>query len=248
MRKLKNWLLPLCTCLAALALALLPQRLSQMRDRSELSTVHTETLESDNNLPMQSLALEERVVLLSRWFANPDFLASVVQELYEPLDLTKAEERTIDALEELLEDNFLLSELVPDTLPNFYAHRLYLRGEESLSSATFLVIDSYDKEKDLTISAALDEETGKILRLMIYYPKLEALLPSAAEIGEIFLDYLEISYLPTDSYAFEANFLLPGYDVVYMVSAGSDNLSIDIMMQSELRPDLYADDSESWGR
>lgn len=46
MKKWKNWLLPIFTCLVALCAALLPQRLSELRDRALLGAVHTEKQEN----------------------------------------------------------------------------------------------------------------------------------------------------------------------------------------------------------
>ena len=80
MKKWKNRLLPIFTCLVVLGAALLPQRLSELRDHTLMGTVHTEKL-TDNWLLARPLSLAERIELLTLWSDEPERFTVVTQEL-----------------------------------------------------------------------------------------------------------------------------------------------------------------------
>ena len=80
MKKWKNWLLPIFTCLVVLCAALLPQRLSELRDRALLGAVHTEEL-TDDRLPVRPLSLTERLELLFLLQSEPESFTVVTQDL-----------------------------------------------------------------------------------------------------------------------------------------------------------------------
>lgn len=227
MKKLRNWLLPLCTCLAVLAAALLPPRLSQLRDQQELHTVHTEALTADNNLPTQALTPEERITLVSWWSDAPDTLAFVSQELYQPEDLNQLEEDLSTELQNLAESGILPSALASEAPPVLYGTRLFLRETGNLAGARFLNVSTYVEEENFTTWMMLDEESGKVLWLELDYPELvKNVLSSAEDIGTAFLDRLGVAYLLVYSHPYGAVFQLAGCDVLYVVSIYRDHLSI----------------------
>ena len=64
MRNWKNWLAPILTCLTVAALALVPLRLSILRDGELTGAVHTEMLAEDSNFPAKPPELPRRLQLL----------------------------------------------------------------------------------------------------------------------------------------------------------------------------------------
>lgn len=189
MKRLDRWLLPILTCLVVLVAVLLPQRLSRWRDEAVLNGPHTEELKTENELPTQSLPLEERMMLMARYDEDMDAMTAMVQELEQDGGM-EALMRT--ELERLCESGILPWETLPEDLSPFLSRRLYLRAPEEIWGASFLVMEGYSKEDDVSLSLALDEETGYALRLELYSPALRKFVGEPVNIGTVFLDRLGV--------------------------------------------------------
>lgn len=192
---MKNWkhcLPPLFTALAVLVLALLPPRLSSLEDRSLSGAVHTEDLAEDSNFPSKPPDLPGRVRLLVQWQYSPGEVTIVQQELTEPAAQAEAEAQIRAALAELTEAGVLPSGQ-PDFPEGFTASRLYLRNQEDLSSASFLLAESRD-QITYSLSIILDLETGLALSIRLVGPDVMMEDFTPHEQGRQFLDRLGLEY------------------------------------------------------
>ena len=71
MRRLKKWGLPLLTGIVVLAAVLLPERISELRDRRILNTAHTEPM-AQADLNARAPTLPEKLELLGRAIRYPE--------------------------------------------------------------------------------------------------------------------------------------------------------------------------------
>lgn len=206
----KNWLFPILTCLTVAALALLPLRLSTLRDGQLTGAVHTEPLSADSNFPATPPDLPGRVWLLVQWQETPENITIMSQEL-EGGD----REREMRRLREALAD--LGSLLLPSSAARLTEadgsswdwFRYFLRDQTDLSSASFIEASTYDKERRITLDAVLDGESGQILRLVFRSVDGVSCDASALELGEAILDRLELAYTLGECFDASAYFRLP---------------------------------------
>lgn len=214
MKRLDRWLLPVLTCLVVLVAILLPQRLSQWRDQAALNGLHTEELKTENELPTQSLTLEERILLLARYDEDMDSMTAMVQELEQSGEVAGMMRKE---LERLCESGVLPPEVLPADLSSFESRRLYLRAPEEIWGSSFLLMEGYDKAEDIYFSLVLDEETGYALRLELATPALQQFSDEPVNIGITFLDRLGVENMCIGYGGYDATFDLPGADCRYTI-------------------------------
>lgn len=209
MRNWKNGLFPILTALTVAALALLPLRLSTLEDGRLTGAVHAEPLTADNNFPAKPPELPGRIWLLVQWQEMPENLTIMSQELEgadrdrEMRNLREA----LGALGSLLSpEAALLAEADGGSWDWF---RYYLRDQTDLSSASFVVVSTYDKSRRATLSATMDGESGQILRLAFHNVVGVPCAASALELGEAILDQLGLEYVPEQGFDSSAYFRLP---------------------------------------
>lgn len=204
MRNWKNWLFPILTCLTVAALALLPLRLSTLRDGELTETVHAEELSEDSNFPFKPPELPGRIWLLAQWEETPDALTIMAHELEGA-----ERDREIQRLQEALMD--FRSILPPDLAALLLAlegdswnwDRYYLRDQTDLSSASFSVTGTYDKQTGISFAATLDGESGQIIGLQAAGADVIRYNSSPLEMGKALLDRLGLSYETIDAAASE---------------------------------------------
>lgn len=222
MRRLDRWLLPILTCLVVLVAILLPQRLSRWRDEAVLNGPHTEELKTENELPTQSLALEERILLLAQYNDTPEAMTVIVQEL----ELQGEAEELIQAeLERLYAGGILDSEAMPESLAPFWGNRVYLRAPEEIWGASFLTMEGYLKEDGTYLSLVVDEESGTALWLEVFTPGIKKWVGEPVEVGRFFLDRMGVENICTGYGMYDATFDLPGADCHYEISS-ADALTV----------------------
>lgn len=217
MKKCKNWLLPIFTCLVVLCAALLPQRLSELRDRALLGAVHTEEL-TDNRLPARPLSLAERIELLSLWSIEQENFTVVTQELspkMTPEEMPALQTQVWEELKSLVEAGVLSEEMLPEDLSRLSGERTSVRLSEDLQGATVLQLGVVDKWKGPDLSIILDADTGHAIALQVFSPISEPLAATATDIGKAFMDRLGIENQVQTPGADHAVILLPETKVLY---------------------------------
>lgn len=250
MRNWKNWLFPILTVLTVAALALLPLRLSTLRDGELTGTVHTEELSKDSNFPFKSPELPGRIWLLVQWQEMPDRLAVMAQELEggeRDREIRRLRE-ALAALADLLppETAARLSEIDGDS---WEWSRSYLRDRTDLSSASFTEATTYAKREGRSLSATLDGESGQLVGLTFHDAKYLPFTLPPRELGETLLDRLGLEYELADDAASEevygwATFRLPECGSWFMVSQFDNGLSFRFHLDWET---VDAAVSESYG-
>lgn len=239
MRNWKNWLAPILTGLTVVALALLPLRLSTLRDQQLTGTVHTEALAEDSNFPAKPPELIRRLQLLAQQRELADSLTVIGQEL-EGRVLADDVELARGELAALVEAGAL-----PDALDSnnaeLFGSKLYLRDQTDLSSAGFVMLDGYDRESGEYRSLVLDAETGLLVELGLNSVWILKTSPNAAKAGAAFLDRLGVEYQLVDSSSHWACFRLQGAPVLYYATVGRSTLHIGPWLDWEA-----LDRSEAW--
>lgn len=229
MRNWKNWLAPIFTCLTVAALALVPLRLSTLRDGELTGTVHTEALAEDSNFPAKPPELIRRLQLLAQQRELADSLTIIGREL-EGSALAENVELVRGELAALVEAGTLPGALDPDNA-QLFGSKLYLRDQTDLSSAGFVNLGGYDKSSGEYRSLVLDAETGLLVDLELDCAWLLKEPLDAAEAGAAFLDRLGVAYQLTDhedhdGISYWACFRLQGAPVLYYATAGRTTLRI----------------------
>lgn len=226
MRNWKNWLLPVLTCLAVVGLALLPLRLSTLRDSTLVGMVHAEMLAEDSNFPAKSPELPRRLQLLAQARELPDGLTIIGQDL-EGSALTENVQLARRELAALGKAGVLPERVVPDNA-ELFADKVYLRDQADLSSAGFVNLGGYDKESGEYRSLVLDAETEFLVELELDSVWFLKDPPDAAAVGAAFLDRLGVDYqlAEEDSGPRAACFHLEGAPVLYYVTIGYSTLHI----------------------
>lgn len=204
MRNWKNWLFPLTTCLIVLGLAVLPLWLSLRADGTLTGVVHSEELREDSNFPARAPELPERIRLLAMEESRPDTLTIMEREL-EDVQLEEAASDAGKELRSLADAGILPPEAAEEFAGNFSGRRLYVRSQTDLSSASFLHLDAWEKERDVYFSVYLDGETGQALAFQLSGYPMKKFSPDARKTGQAFLDRLGVSY--TEKGLFEDGFL-----------------------------------------
>lgn len=250
MRNWKNWLFPILTCLTVAALALLPLRLSTLRDGELTGTVHAEELLADSNFPFKSPELPGRVWLLVQWQEMPDRLTVMAQEL-EGAERDREMQRLREALAVLADSLHpvtaaRLGEVDGDS---WDWSRYYLRDRTDLSSASFTEASTYDKREGRSLSVILDGESGQLVYLAFHDAKYLPFNRSPRELGEILLDRLGLEHELADHVTTEdvygwATFRLTECKSWFMVSQFDSGLSFRFHVDWEA---VDAAVSESYG-
>lgn len=219
MRNWKNWLAPILTCLTVLTMALLPSRLSALRDRELTGAVHAEELAEDSNFPAKSPELPRRLQLLAQHEELPDSLTFIGREL-EGEALAEAAGQARAELASLAEAGVLPEELVANHDITLFGSLIYLRDQADLSSAAFINLGGYDNHSGEYRSLVLDRETGLLVWLELDSAWIKKTPLNPADIGAAFLDRLGLAYQPgsTSDAGDYAAFLLPDTPVVYSVN------------------------------
>ena len=224
MRNWKNWLAPIFTCLTVVALALVPLRLSTLRDQQLTGTVHTEALAEDSNFPAKPPELIRRLQLLAQQRELADSLTIIGREL-EGRVLAENVGQVRGELAALVEAGAL-----PDALDSsnaeLFGSKLYLRDQADLSSAGFVNLGGYDKASGEYRSLVLDAETGLLVDLELDCAWILKEPLDAAEAGAAFLDRLGAAYQLVDSNSLCACFRLQGAPVLYYTTIGRTTLHI----------------------
>lgn len=224
MRNWKNWLAPILTGLTVAALALLPLRLSTLRDQQLTGTVHTEALAEDSNFPAKPPELIRRLQLLAQQRELADRLTIIGQEL-EGRALTENVELARGELAALVEAGVLPDALDSDNA-QLFGSKLYLRDQADLSSAGFVNLGGYDKASGEYRSLVLDAETGLLVDLELDCAWILKEPLDAAEAGAAFLDRLGVAYQLVDNSPLWACFRLQEAPVLYYATIGRTTLRI----------------------
>lgn len=224
MRNWKNWLAPILTCLTVVALALLPLRLSILRDGELTGTVHTEALAEDSNFPAKPPELVRRLQLLAQQREQADSITIIGQEL-EGQALTENAELARGELAALVAAGVLPDALDSDNA-QLFGSKLYLRDQTDLSSAGFVNLGGYDKASGEYRSLVLDAETGLLVDLELDCAWILKEPLDAAEAGAAFLDRLGAAYQLVDNSPLWACFRLQGAPVLYYATIGRTTLRI----------------------
>ena len=220
MNRLRRYLLPALTCLVVLAAALLPGRLSLLRDQTQLSAVHTEELTVDNDLPLRPLDRLERVCLFARYEAEPEACLVSYRELKDDQELPELWETVSAELKILTDSGVLPQALLPKEPPTLEGTRIYLRNLDSLTGASFLYVGGYDKKSDISCWFAVDEESGRLLAIDLSEPGVRKYMTDPDQLsqaGLTFLNRLDISCELLGASDREALFSLPDTEVSYLV-------------------------------
>lgn len=222
MRNWRNTLLPLLACLAVVGLALLPLRLSALRDRTLTGTVHTEELGTDSNFPARPPALERRLWLLVQWEEFPEEVTVIGQELTEGSEELETLKTAIR--EELAEWDVLPGD--PESFTNFSGSRFYLRDPQDLSSAGFFAASGYVPSWDGIFTLTLDGETGHMVRCQIYFSNVKKHLGTPETVGRAFLDRLGLSYEEVTGWDSASQFRILDSGVCCLVEVDRDRLEL----------------------
>lgn len=225
MRSWKNWLAPILTGLTVAALALLPLRLSTLRDNALTGAVHTEALAEDSNFPAKPPELARRLQLLAQEAELPDTLTVIGQDL-DGNALTESIALARQELAALADAGILPRELEPDNT-ELFAAKVYLRDQADLSSAGFINLGGYDRTSGEYRSLVLDTETGLLVSLEVDSMWIRKEPLAASEVGAAFLDRLSVEYeiYPKGQYDW-ACFRLSGAPVLYYATIGRTTLRI----------------------
>lgn len=225
MRNWRNWLLPVLTCLAVVGLALLPLRLSTLRDREFTGAVRTEELGENSNFPARPPVLERRLWLLAQWEERPGDFTVVGQDLMEGSEELATVETAVRAeLAELAELGVL-----PDALEGFTSFsgsRFYMRDPQDLSSAGFLTASAYEPERDVFFTLTLDSETNRILQFRMYFFQVKKYVKDPVTLGTAFLNRLGLSCEVMEAWDSAAYLRIPDSGVCYFVMTDRNQLEI----------------------
>ena len=161
MKRLKKWGLPLLTGIVVLAAVLLPERISELRDRQILNTAHTEPI-AQADLNACAPTLPEKLELLGRAIRYPELdiysatqpLADVDQQAW-----SRAEKFFLQGAEYLAAWGVLPEEFDRTALSFQGGSRAaYLRSADGLSVSILYLQGRTGNQDDLWM--AVDEETG----------------------------------------------------------------------------------------
>lgn len=217
MRDWKNRFAPLFTCLMVLALALLPLRLSLLRDESLTGTVHAEELAADSNFPARPPELPMRLQLLARQLEGAPDAVTIISQTLEGEALNRAARQAGGELEELVRAGVLPGEVTAygGTLSG---RRVYLRDQTDLSSAGFLELNACNGRTGEHLNLCLDGETGRLVALEMDIRLVSKSGLNPAALGETLLDRLGLAYtrIPND-FASAAGFRLSDSRTLYWV-------------------------------
>lgn len=217
MRDWKNWFAPLFTCLMVLALALLPLRLSLLRDESLTGTVHAEELAADSNFPARPPELPMRLQLLARQLEGAPDAVTIISQTLEGKALSRAARQAGGELEELVRAGVLPEEITTYG-GSLSGRRVYLRDQTDLSSTGFLELNAFSRLTGEHLDLCLDAETGRLVALEMDMRSTSKFDLDPAVLGEALLDRLGLAYtrIPND-FASAAGFRLSDSRTLYWV-------------------------------
>ena len=236
----KNWLFPILTVLTVAALALLPLRLSTLRDGELTETVHAEELPADSNFPSKPPELPTRLWLLVQWQEMPEHLTIMSQNL-EGLERDREFQRLRDALTGLKDilPPGLADQLIRIDGNSWDCSRYYLRDQTDLSSASFSLLGTYDKSTNIAFFAKLDGESGQLAELQVTGAADVKFDRSPVETGRALLDYMGLSYeavsisVSEEVYG-ESLFRLPESNGLFYVDQYDSSLAFGFQVNWEL--------------
>lgn len=185
MRKAKGWLLLLGTVLVVAGAAVLPQWLSQTRDRAFFDQVNTQEAEDSLFSPVDDLAA--RLELLARWemqgsSTDEGGALGFSQELLSQ-DFSKTndyslmthsndlEQRVLDALHGLGEELPQIQQLLPQVMEGVEGERRSFYDWDSGEAANFLQFTWFEAP-GWQVVMTLDEAMEKVVSLLISGPHL----------------------------------------------------------------------------
>lgn len=234
-KRWKDLLPPLAAALAVLVLALLPQKLSRVRDAALEGAVHPEALREDSNFPAKPPELPGRARLLGKNTSGFNNFTSMYQSL-EGAELEEAAAQASKAMAALEEAGVLPPGAVPDPGDFYTGDAWYLRDQTDLSSAGFWELHAYSPPAVEYLQLFLDRESGEILALELLAPALSDWEQEALETGGKFLNRLGLEYTWLDGAGRESVFCLEDGETMYYVRRPRDGL--DILPRWEGETDL----------
>ena len=161
MKILKRRLLPLLTCLIAVAAILLPPHISQAKDAQLMDGVHAETLAEDR-LCLQESTLSQRIKLLYLWMTN-----GKISALTQPVSEDEMNTDILPAAETALDGLFQKVTTIADAIPFMpeitSGSRLFLRTASGLSASMILLQGGQWGHAEFTTEVVIDEQTGRVL-------------------------------------------------------------------------------------
>lgn len=232
MKQVKKWLPLGLTCLVVLAAALLPQKLSRARDAQLLGQVHAEELTVEGSLPSRPATLEEKLALLGMWSRDETtavYLSQVLLRNAEGLqeDSSSLESVFSTAVRSFAEAGILPEQLSLESMTLTSGERVLLRSQSSGVSASYLnlwgMLGNYSEGY---LNMVLDEDTGAVYGLSLFWPGALKYLPPPDEVGSAFFQALGLEAELLGGGKWEALFLLPECGLQYIVSFSPDTLDI----------------------
>ncbi|MCI8828008.1 MAG: hypothetical protein HFE98_04065 [Ruminiclostridium sp.] len=207
----KKWVLLLGTILVVVGAAVLPQQISQARDRGLFHQVNAETATDTLFSPVGDLAT--RIELLARWELENGAFTDVTDgnaslgtsQENLPQNISKAmdyslmthsddlEQRALDALRALAAEVPPIAPLIPQEMPEIEGDRQSIFDWDTGEAAHFIQFRWFD-QRGWTLFMTLDEAMEKVVSLRIFGPQPSAWGVDAQEaIIRGYLDYLGMS-------------------------------------------------------
>lgn len=187
MKTIKSWLLPALACLSVLVAALLPPRVSLLRDRSLDRAIYTEEAAPDSSLSSHSTTLSERISLLYQMeFDRDDSVITVIQE-QDDLDLT--EQTALTALKSLASNCVIPLTAIPETIPDLSGSQFICRSRSNGVSASFLQLSGGDAA-GFYFTMVLDEESGAVCVMELVSGNAAHTLGLSEQMAEQYYDSL----------------------------------------------------------
>lgn len=185
MRKAKGWLLLLGTVLVVAGAAVLPQWISQTRDRAFFDQVTAQEAEDSLFSPIDDLTV--RLELLARWELSTDtdggsflgFSREVLPRNLDKLDYDYSlvehsndlEQRALDALHALTEELPQIQALMPQEMSGIEGERISFYDWDTEEAANFLQFTWFEAP-GWQVVMTLDEAMEKVVSLLISGPHL----------------------------------------------------------------------------
>ena len=204
MKRAKAWALPAVTGLVVLAALLLPPQISALRDRQTLGTIHTELL-AEEELTIREATLAQKLTLLVRAIRYPDLAVySTTQPLPSPgePEAEQAEAALLQSVDFLLAWGVLPEDFDRDSLEYLSGTRaVYVQSDGALSAGLLYLQGRAAGQDDLWL--VIDQETGLPLWIDCSLRSVRDSLPSAAVLGQRFLDGLGLESRPRSDAVWE---------------------------------------------
>ena len=228
MKKRRNWVLPVITCVVVLAAALMPRFAAQWFDRQEMDKVHWEEMSTDSGLPVRFLTLQERLRLLCQW-STGEASEDMTMEQCAPEELDGMWEETLEEIGRFIDNTGLPVAAWSFEAAEIQGTRICLSDTGEPTNARFVLMEAYAGEDQASMTVIIDEASGRMASLSAeIHTKSDgiSLMGYAEPVGWVFFDWLGVESVVEERNPFLASFFIPECDVVYTVSITADHFRI----------------------